>query len=265
MKTIVITFLLPTLSFLLCHVATPVGAQESSEDESKLPVYEMYRTAYPITVDGKLDEPAWFAAPRFDPLQFTWYQHGAKEQTVVKMLWDDENVYLAHICQDAHITARHKNHGDPIPEDDCFEIMIAPNPERPSFYFNIEWNVLGGYIDGHRPAGATQPSQPWDAEGVQIAGSYVGTLNDDTDQDEYWIVEVAIPLKNFARYMPHLPPKPGYQWRINLNRHGGDTNMQYSQWSTGDTPEPAFHTPHRFGFLIFSSKTSPFDSPIEEK
>jgi hypothetical protein len=25
----------------------------------------------------------------------------------------------------------------------------------------------------------------------------------------------------------------------NLNRHGGKTNVQYSQWSAGDTPTPS--------------------------
>ena len=98
----------------------------------------------------------------------------------------------------------------------------------------------------------------WDAEGVKIAGAYSGTLNDDSDVDTSWTCEVAIPLKNFASHMPHLPPLPGEHWNLNLNRHGGKTNMQYSQWSKADTPEPSFHTPHRFGRAVFSDRVSPF-------
>ena len=79
----------------------------------------------------------------------------------------------------------------------------------------------------------------------------MGTLNDDSDPDRYWIVEVAIPFKNFAFVGAQTPPKPGYRWNLNLNRHGGKTNMQYSQWSPADTPVPTFHTPHRFGRVIF--------------
>lgn len=232
--------------------------ETGSAEMTDPPTYEIYRTSMPIEIDGKLLEPAWFAAPSFGPFHFTWYEEGAKEQTVAKMLWDDQNVYIAHLCQDAHITARHKNHDDPIPEDDCFEIMIAPDPQNENCYFNIEWNLHGGYVDGHRPEGPTGPRKDWDVAGLKVASTYVGTLNDDTDLDRYWIVEVAIPLSNFAEFMPRVPPQPGYGWRINFNRHGGDTNMQYSQWSPGDTPQPAFHTPHRFGYVTFTNLPSPY-------
>ncbi|MFN0056285.1 MAG: carbohydrate-binding family 9-like protein [Planctomycetales bacterium] len=230
-------------------------------DESRFqpPVYEMHRVESPITIDGKLDEPAWFAAPDVGEFHFTWYKEGRRERTVAKLLWDDEHLYVAHVCEDAHITARHKDHDGNIPEDDCFEVIFAPDPGRPEVYFNIEWNVVGGYVDNHRPEGPKKPrAKVWDAEGVRVAGSFVGTLNDDSDTDRSWTAEVAIPLKNFQKFMPHTPPRPGEFWNLNLNRHGGKTNMQYSQWSSGDTPAPSFHTPHRFGKAIFSAKVSPF-------
>ena len=232
-----------------------------AEESKTLPEYVVLRTSEPIKIDGKLDEPAWLAAPTMGPFRFAWYKQGQKEQTVAKLLWDDENLYIAHICQDAHITGRTRDHDGPVSKDDCFEIMIAPNPERLDFYYNIEWNMVGGYVDGHRPQGSKSPSVPWVVEGAQFAGSYVGTLNDDNDKDTYWVGEVAIPFKNFAQAMPHTPPQVGYQWRINLNRHGGDTNMQYSQWSPSDTPQPAFHAPHCFGSILFSNNTSPFELP----
>ena len=86
----------------------------------------------------------------------------------------------------------------------------------------------------------------------------VPSSGDDSDSDRYWIVEAAIPLANFKEFMPKTPPTAGSTWNLNLHRHGGETNMQYSQWSPGDTPEPAFHTPHRFGRVVFSEETLPF-------
>jgi len=224
------------------------------------PVYEAYRTDQPITIDGRLDEPAWFRAPAITAFSFPWWQAGDQEQTVVKVLWDDKMLYIAHICQDAHITARYDKHDDPVPEDDCFEIMIQPDPQQPNYY-NIEWNLRGAYVDGRRPDGPQAPRAEWDVRGFQHAGVCVGTPNDDGDRDSYWLCEVAIPLENFADAMPHAPPRPGDQWRINFNRHGGAVNMQYSQWSPVDSPTPAFHAPHRFGRLIFSAHTSPFQAP----
>ena len=69
--------------------------------------YSIYRAGTPITVDGRLDEPAWTAAPDVGAFVFPWYENGKKEQTVAKMLWDDENLYAAFICEDAHIWAEH--------------------------------------------------------------------------------------------------------------------------------------------------------------
>ncbi len=247
------TFRIAFVATLLC---TPVPGQ--TDESETLPEYAMHRTDGPMKMDGRLDEPAWLAAPVMSPFHFPWYKEGRKEQSVVKMLWDDEYVYIGHICEDAHITARTEEHDGPVSKDDCFEIMVTPDPAKPIFYFNVEWNVIGGYVDGHRPDGPKKPRVAWDVEGARISGSLKGTINDDSDIDSWWIGEVAIPHSNFAEHMPQFPPKPGVEWRINLNRHGGDTNMQYSQWSPGDTPQPAFHVPHRFGVLRFSAAVSPF-------
>lgn len=242
---------------VLMTAAGAAGADDSPRDP-EMPTYEILRAGTAIAVDGRLDEPAWFAAPSASAFHVPWFKAGEREQTVVKMLWDDQFVYIAHVCQDAHITARHAKHDDPVAEDDCFEVMIAPNPAQGARYYNVEWNVRGAYVDGHRPEGPEGPRPPWDVRGLRLAGSHLGTLNDHADRDEYWICEVAIPLENFANEMPHAPPRPGDQWRLNFNRHGGEVNMQYSQWSPADTPTPAFHTPHRFGRAVFSAQTSPF-------
>lgn len=217
----------------------------------KRPEYVIHRAGSSITIDGKLDEDMWKSAPEVGEFQFPWWKNGKKERTVAKMLWDDQYLYIAHICEDSWITARCKEHDGPVYKDDCFEVMIVPNIDKPKTYFNIEWNILGTFVDGHR---VQEKREDWDANGIRIASSYVGTLNDDTDIDKHWIVEVAIPFKNFEDVAMQTPPQPGYRWNLNLNRHGGDTNMQYSSWSKADTPIPSFHTPHRFGRVTFSAE-----------
>jgi len=227
-------------------------------DEFHRPQFTIYRTGSPIKIDGHLNELQWKSALQISDFHFTWYTAGKQERTTAKMLWDDKYLYVAHVCQDDWITARCREHDGPVARDDCFEVMLAPHVDKPNVYFNIEWNVLGAWVDNHRPDGPTKPRAPkWDAVGVKIAGQYVGTLNDDSDQDERWVVEVAIPFENFSAVAANTPPKPNDAWNLNLNRHGGDTNLQYSQWSPGDTPRPAFHTPHRFGRVIFSGQTVP--------
>jgi hypothetical protein len=232
---------------LICAIIIPTARS------GQTPSYTARRATSSITIDGKLDEPAWFAAPDTGTFQFPWWKSGRKERTRAKLLWDDKNLYVSHIAEDEFITARHRERDGKIFEDDCFEIMIAPNPATPEVYFNLEWNVIGGLVDNFRPDGPGKPRAPvWNAEGVEIAGQYSGTLNDDSDHDRYWQVEVKIPFSNFAKVAVRVPPASGGVWKMNLNRHGGKVNGQFSQWSPGDTSSPNFHTPHRFGSLIFS-------------
>lgn len=240
--------------WLACAVALAAAERPSL---LPLPEYRAPRAATPPKIDGELDEQAWAAAPAAGDFVFTWYQSGRKEQTRAKLLWDDECLYLAAVCDDAHITARHTERDGKIPEDDCIEIMLAPNPASPRVYFNVEVNVIGGILDNFRPNGPDRPRAPkWDAEGVRVAGKWAGTLNDDADLDRHWQVEVAIPWRNFAAVGAAVPPRPGTVLRMNLNRHGGKTNPQYSQWAQADTPKPSFHTPDRFGRLVLTPEVA---------
>jgi hypothetical protein len=224
----------------------------------ELPSYTIYRSGSTIRVDGRLDEPAWLAAPDAGSFQFPWWESGKKEQTVAKLLYDDRNLYVAYLCQDAHIWGEHTQRDSAVYRDDCVEIFVAPDPNRPRAYFNIEMNVLGIFLDQFRLGISGQPEEEWNAKGVRIATSVAGTLNDDGDEDDHWVLEAAIPLENYASMMKIPLPKPGDVWRVGLNRLGGQTNRQHSQWSPSNTPKPAFHVPERFGRMTFGDRTSPF-------
>ena len=109
--------------------------------------YTIYRADAPPTIDGRLDEAAWTAAPDVGGFVFPWWEAGAREQTVAKLLWDDEHLYAAFLCEDAHIWAEHTQRDSAVYRDDCVEVFTAPNPQRPHAYFNIEMNVLGIVLD----------------------------------------------------------------------------------------------------------------------
>ncbi len=236
-----------------------LGVSWKSAHAETRPAYTVYRAGTPILIDGRLDEPAWVGAPDVGKFVFPWYESGKKEQTVAKMLWDDENLYVAFVCEDAHIWAEHTARDSSVWKDDTVEVFTAPNPDRPQAYFNIEMNVLGIFLDQFHPNGAGVPvEEEWNGEGIQIKTSIVGTLNDDSDDDQYWILEAAIPLKNFAHVAKNTPPRDGDIWHLGLNRLGGKTNQQYSQWSASQTPNPQFHAPDDFGRVTFSSTVSPF-------
>ena len=241
---------------LLLTIVIAFTSTNHAYSADPLPRYTIYRTNGPIKVDGRLDETAWKHAPSVGNFQFPWWQSGRKEQTVAKMLWDDKNLYVAYHCQDTHIWAEQTEHDSPVYQDDCVELFTAPNPRQPVNYFNIEMNVLRTSLDRHHPRGPGKAEvEEWTASGVRIATHVDGTLNDDSDTDRGWILEVAIPFANFKDVTGRSHPRHGDTWHLNLNRLGGKTNPQHSQWSPGTTARPAFHAPDTFGRVIYSKHT----------
>lgn len=239
-----------SLSFILYLALTALARSQ--------PFYSIFSTSIPIIIDGKLDEVAWTAAPDVGAFKFPWWQSGNQEQTVSKLLWDCENLYVSFIVEDPHISAEKTQHDSAVFQDDCVEVFTAPNPDQPLTYFNIEMNVRGVFLDQFHLQPGVPMTEEWNGEGIKIATSIVGTLNDDSDTDKYWILEAAIPFSNFAQVAKNIPPKPGEIWHLNLNRLGGKTNPQYSQLSPSQTPKPQFHAPQDFGSVAFLRTESPF-------
>ena len=100
------------------------------------PSYVVYKADTPMTIDGRLDEPAWVGASDVGAFVFPWYEDGKKEQTVAKILWDDQNLYVVFICEDSHIWAEHTRRDSDVYDDDCVEVFTAPDSDRPDTYFN---------------------------------------------------------------------------------------------------------------------------------
>jgi streptogramin lyase len=223
---------------------------------AEIPRYVVNRIDSKIQIDGRLDEAAWRNATELSKFKFAWWKSGKKEQTVARMLWDDKFLYVSYQCEDAHVSAENTEHDSAVYQDDCVELFTAPNPKRPNDYFNIEMNVNRAILDRHHPDGPGKKVPNWNSKGIVIATTVDGTLNNDADNDRGWILEVAIPFANFSHVTKTSHPSDGDIWHLNLNRLGGKTNKQYSQWSTGKTEHPNFHDPDSFGRISFSKLTS---------
>ncbi len=236
-------------------IHTARGRLQERTDQRKRVTYHVQKTKSAIRIDGRLDEPAWREAASVGEFKFPWWQAGRKEQTVAKLLWNDEYLYVSFRCEDAHIWGEQTKRDGPVSRDDCVEVFTAPDPSQPLNYFNIEMNVRRAILDRHHPSGPGKPEVPnWNAQGIKIATSVEGTLNDDSDSDRSWILEAAIPFANFKAAARHTPPEPGDVWHMNLNRLGGKTNPQHSQWSPGTSKRPSFHVPQDFGRVIFAER-----------
>ena len=212
---------------------------------------DVYRAASKIVIDARLDEPAWREAPPAGEFHFNHWKSGEKEPTVARLLWDDENLYVGYVCHDRHISARITERHGPVSQDDCVEIFLSPNPEKVTNYYTFEINAVGAMLNRCRTDWWTGPPT-WEPEGVRYRTTFHGMARkDESADDREWVVELAIPFRNFARDAAHTPPRDGERWRLNLNRTGGITNRQSSTWSPIAPPASSFHTPQAFGWVRF--------------
>jgi hypothetical protein len=234
---------------VLCILFIMAFDYESAGQENA--TYIVKRTTEKIYPDGNFSERDWKEAMLIEPFVFPWYEEGTQDQTSVRILWDDEYLYFLFHCKDEHISAHHYQRNSGTCLDDCAEIFISPNLEKPLWYANYEINCLGTWLLGFN-RGFKEPRDK-EPDGLVIGRSHVGTINNEEDVDSNWILEIAIPFDHFSGFGGQSPPRDEDVWGLNLNRCGGDINSQYSQWEPSKTPKPNFHRPQDFGKIIFSS------------
>jgi hypothetical protein len=186
-------------------------------------VYHCRRTTGAIVVDGIFDEAAWSAAAWTDDFVDIEgdIRPAPRYRTRAKMLWDETYFYFGFELEEPHVSANLTEHDSVIFHDNDIEIFIDPDGDA-ELYVELEINALNTTWDlllvkAYRDGGPAIDG--FELHGLQTAVHVHGTLNDPSDRDTGWTVEVAIPwraLKDIAR-MP-LPPKPGDRWRVNFSR-----------------------------------------------
>jgi len=224
-------------------------AQQPSRTLPPIPKAEVKRASSRIIVDGKLSDEAWKAAEPVT-LLFPWEQRGAKQKTLVRLLWDDEHLYVAYDCEDQDITAMFDQRDDPTYRDDAVEIFLNPKPQQ-SFYYGLEMNARAVLYD-YFYAFPQLLLKRYDFTGVQLATDLRGTLNARGDKDSEWSLELAIPWRNFEELGGKMPPQPGAVWTANINRWDGvEPDRRLSVWSDTGFDRPNPHNPARFGQIVF--------------
>jgi hypothetical protein len=216
-----------------------------------IPRYAVRRAAAPVKIDGDFSEPAWAAASPEVTLQFLWDdQTGTRQPTYVRLLHDDAALYVAFRVVDTDINARFTERDDPTFLDDAVEIFLNPERRQQSVYYGFELNARGVLYD-YLNFDSRTLFKRFDATGIEVAVRIHGTLNDRSDVDDGWTLELAIPWENFERMSPD-PPTPGSVWKANLNRWDGvQPDRRMSIWSDPMNDESWPHVPARFGDLVF--------------
>ncbi len=239
----------------LC-IVTILCTVSSFGTAADIPEYTVKRTTEKIVIDGILDESDWQHAKSVGDFIFPWWESGEKEQTEVKILWDDAFLYISYNVEDKYIRAEHYDTNATTYKDDCVELFWNPDPGQLK-YNMFEMNAIGNLLSVYTGSGVSIHERVSRILPPHISQSIRGTVNNDNDIDSGWILEVAIRFTDYPELSVKPAPKPGDMWRIGLNRLGGKTNPQHSQWSSEQGEKPSFHTPKYFGKIFFS------DEPVQ--
>ena len=178
--------------------------------------------------------------------------------------WDDEGLNVAFKSAPSLVPVTKTQRDDDLFNECTVEIFMAAGKG----FYEIEVNPLNTVVDlllskswGQNGRGYFDWS-PQFATAVHIEG----TINDPSDRDQYWSVEMALPWSIFASDMldvaggRQLPPRPGDEWRCNFYRYeplrtgGVETDVEYSAWSP--VGEIDFHRPDRFGTVVFAEAST---------
>lgn len=217
-------------------------------------VYDAQRTKEAMKIDGKLTESSWNSVEYSDDFAdirgFDWPAPLMK--TNVKMLWDDECLYIGARLEEKSITGDITKRDDIIWKNNDFEVFIDPYSDG-KLYYEIENNALGTVMDLLMDKPYSEGGvfiMNWDCKGLQLAVSYDGTLNNPKDTDKAWFVEMAIPFAALQR--DFKDPRQNKVWRINFSRvewlvKGGPEE----NWVWAPTGKVDIHVPSKWGYLRF--------------
>ncbi|MDB6078794.1 MAG: hypothetical protein JWO82_2541 [Akkermansiaceae bacterium] len=218
----------PLLSLLLAAVSfveePPAAKTEPVKAQESPLTYACHFTTTAPRIDGDLSDDAWDKAPWSS--DFVDIRGGSapapRYRTRMKMLWDDKALYVCAKLADPHVWGTLTEKNAVIYQDNDFEIFIDPDGDGLNYY-EFEMNALGTIweltLDKPYSKGG-QPTLGTNLPGLKSAVKVQGTINDPSDEDQGWTVEVAIPWADMTRYLGNLvvPLHPNDTWRINFSR-----------------------------------------------
>ena len=265
------------IKLLLVWLLTATMALHAQTVTFNPPTYVCYKLPAPITIDGKITDEEWGAIPLMGYLKDI-YDNGPSPflKTQVKMGYDDDGLYFAARIEEPHIWATFTEHDSPLFQENAFEFFIDPSNGTHN-YLEFEINALGTVWDllitkPYRDAPMLTFSD-WEFMGMKSKVYISGTLNDPSDTDEFWSVEIFVPWKSIYQVARPRKRKPdeGDQMRVNIQRvqwnlevkdgkyvkiiPPGETRAQPYFWlwaSQGETGTA--HAPEFWGYVQFTEK-----------
>ncbi len=265
-------FMLLLLVFFVSACSIVAGAIDGKAGE-KLPKHYLCKfTEIPIVIDGRIDKAVWRSVQWSDDFEDIEGPVKPKPRfrTRVKMLWDENYFYIGAELEEPHVWGTLTQHDSVIFQDNDFEVFIDPDGDTLNYYefemnaLNTGWDLL---LDKPYKAGG-KPRNEWEIPGLKTAVHVNGTLNNPSDKDTGWTIEIAFPWKVLGEYAHQsAPPREADVWRVNFSRvewlieivdgkYRKLPGKKEDNWVWSPQGLIDMHVPENWGYVQFSRKTS---------
>ena len=193
------------------------------------------KTSDKITIDGKLDEPAWKCASTQNNFVYPQSRKGQPgAQTEFKVLADADAVYFGIICREPlmdKLSARQTQRNGAVYLDDCIEIFFDPAGRRVNYY---HFSVSAGNIQ----------AAEYIIEGGNTSGGYFDPFWESAiyKGQDFWSAEIRIPYRALYR-----TPAAEFSldWVLNIGRE----RCPVSEISTWAQVDNGFHAVKLYGSM----------------
>ena len=182
---------------LMCAAAVAGRPPGASAQTGGVRLYEAPMASSAPVIDGDLSEEAWRDAPWTESFVDIRGEDWPSPvwTTRAKITWDAHCLYIGAKLEEPHLWATLAERDAIIYRDHDFEVFIDPDGDGLAYY-ELEINALGTefdlFLDRPYSRGGRAYIE-WDMAGLQTAVRLDGTLNDPSDEDAGWTVEIAIP------------------------------------------------------------------------
>ncbi len=261
--------------------------------EADIPHYNAYKVSSPPVIDGRPDESIWQIAPKSTRFRDLVSGSNTIHDTRAAVLWDDDYLYVAYWIEEPDVQATLTERDALIYQNNDVEFFIA----GPDAYYELEINSFGTIYEvffiweesfkkgvynsmpefssdqpGRRPFnGVGYKPHPrggrigywnWDFPGLKSAVHVDGTINDDSDRDRGWTVELALPWSGMSALTlsdkRSLPPHDKDVWRMDFSRFNTYREAAPAKDSGGWVWSPHgvwdSHVPECFTYIHFLQK-----------
>ncbi|MES3016970.1 MAG: carbohydrate-binding family 9-like protein [Bacteroidota bacterium] len=239
-------------------------------------------------VDGKIDEDIWQQAAWTE--YFKDIEGDSKPaptwNTRAKMTWTAEGLYIAAELLEPHVWAYLNKHDEVVFYDNDFEVFIDPDNDTHRYY-EIEINAVNTIFDLFMPKPYRNNSGAmfaYNTPGMKTAVSIQGTLNNPSDIDKGWTIEMFIPFMAVTMGNIAKVPIDGEFWRLGFSRVEWDVevkdgkyiklkgpngrNLPEHNWVWSPQGVINMHFPERWGYVFFSKPeagtTTQYEIPYSE-